>query len=141
MKKTYEIITEYFSGTFTRKRIFNAYMQKYYNLFMGAYKFKNLTEDQEYFVLKRFWSMGKIAAFIVAGTKVNDTDKELEEYKKSEEERKGLASVNDYESGMIAFTDFAPVIYNIYDWPIVVNLVKSRGAKAKITAHIEKVLN
>lgn len=115
-KRSMQMITEWFDGTYNRKKIFNTYMWKYFNLFMGAYKINGVDEDQQEFILRRFWSMGKIACFIVEGTKQTSTDKEL-------------ASVNDYPNGMIAFTDFAPVIYNIYDWPIVVNLVNHRGAK------------
>lgn len=99
-------------------------MSKFYNLFMGAYRIKGVEENQQEFILRRCWSMGKIAAFIVGGTKKTETDIELEEMK----EEKGLLSVNDYPQGMIAFTDFAPMTYDIYDWPIVVNLVCSRGA-------------
>lgn len=113
------------NGVFTRKSVFNIYMWKYYNLFMGAYKFTNLTENQAYFILKRFWSMGKIACFVVGGTKATQTDIEIEQVKKS----KGIASVNDYPNGMVAFTDFAPLRYDIYDWPIAVNLICTRGAK------------
>lgn len=112
------------NGVFNRKRIFNTYMWKYYNLFLGAYKMSNLTENQQHFILKRFWSMGKLACFVVGGTKATATDIELEKVK----QEKGLANVNDYPNGMIAFTDFAPSRFDIYDWPIVVNLVRSRGA-------------
>ena len=60
------------------------------------------------------WSFGKIAGFIVEGTKPVNKDE--------------IASVNDYPNGMLAFTDFAPFRFNIYDWPIAVNLVQNRGA-------------
>ena len=115
MKKTLSIITEATSGIYNRKNIFNIYMWKYYNLFLGAYKISNVEEKQQDFILRRFWSMGKLAAFIVDGTKL-PTGSEL-------------ASVNNYPNGMIAFTDFAPVIFDIYDWPVVVNLIQTRGAK------------
>ncbi len=115
MKKSYNLITTKSSGVFNRKGIFDMYMAKYFNLFMGAYKIKNVTENQQDFILRRFWSMGKLAAFIVEGTKPVESDKEL-------------ASVNNYPDGMIAFTDFAPCRFDIYDWPIAVNLVRSRGA-------------
>lgn len=114
MKKSFNITTESTSGIYNRKEIFNIYMWKYFNLFMGAYRISNVSQDQEEFILRRFWSMGKIASFIVEGTKMPEGSE--------------LASVNSYPNGMIAFTDFAPVIYNIYDWPVVVNLIKTRGA-------------
>lgn len=110
--------------TFTRRSVFNTYMWKFYNLFLGSYKMTNLTENQQHFILKRFWSMGKLACFVVGGTKATATDLELAEVKK----QKGMASVNDYPQGMVAFTDFAPSRFDIYDWPIVVNLVRTRGA-------------
>ena len=123
-KQIKQIISEWFSSEYNRKKIFNMYMSKYYNLFMGAYRITNITENQQEFILRRCWSMGKIAGFIVGGTKKTQTDIELEEAKME----KGVLSVNDYPDGMIAFTDFAPRTYDIYDWPIVVNLVCSRGA-------------
>lgn len=115
-KKSFALITEETSGIFNRKKIYNLYMQKYYNLFMGAYKITgdDISEDMQEFILRRFWSMGKLAGFIVAGTKPASKDE--------------MANQNNYQNGMIAFTDFAPVQYNIYDWPVAVNLVKSRGA-------------
>lgn len=114
MKKSFNITTESTSGIYNRKEIFNIYMWKYYNLFMGAYRISNVSEDQQEFILRRFWSMGKLSAFIVEGTKMPEGSE--------------LASVNSYPNGMIAFTDFAPVIFNIYDWPVVVNLIQTRGA-------------
>ena len=125
MKKTRQIISEMFTGEFNRKTIFNLYMAKYYNLFMGAYRIPQVEENMQEFILRRCWSMGKLAAFIVGGTIKTPTDIELEELK----EQKGELTTNDYPQGLIAFTDFAPRVYDIYDWPIVVNLIQSRGAK------------
>jgi len=116
-RKSYGLITETESGAYNRKKIFNIYMAKYYNLYMGAYRIKgdDITEDMEEFILRRFWSMGKLACFIV---------KNGEKFSKTT-----LNSVNTYDDGLVAFTDFAPTMYNIYDWPIVVNLIQTRGAK------------
>lgn len=116
-KKSFGLITEETSGIFTRERIYKLYMSKYFNLYMGAYKITgdDISEDMQEFILRRFWSMGKLAAFIVAGTKPAT--------------ERAIADVNNYQNGMIAFTDFAPVRYNIYDWPVAVNLIQSRGAK------------
>ena len=100
-KKSFGLITEEQSGIFNRRKIYNLYMQKYYNLYMGAYKItgEDISEDMQEFILRRFWSMGKLSAFIVKGTKAS-----------SESE---IANVDNYQSGMIAFTDFAPLRYNI----------------------------
>lgn len=113
--KQHEIICDDVqTSIFRRSAIYNMYLSKYFGLFMSAYRFTGITEDQADFLLRRLWSRGRIAAFIVEGTKPESSNE--------------LASVNDYPNGMIAFTDFAPCRYNIYDWPIAVNLVASRGA-------------
>ena len=131
-KATHRIISQFFDSSYNRKNIFNIYLWKYYNLFQGAYRIKDkstgeyIDENIQEFILRRFWSMGKIASFIVGGTKKTETDIELEEMRM---EKSKELNVNDYPDGMPAFTDFAPRTYNIYDWPIVVNLIQSRGAK------------
>lgn len=92
------------------------YLNKYFNLFMNAYRFPELPREQSDYLMRKFWEIGKISAFIVEGTKpIEDTSiKDV--------------SVNNYPNGMIAFVPFAPILYDINDWPILVNLVRSRGA-------------
>lgn len=97
-----------------RAHTYQFYLNKYFNLFMNAYRFPELPREQSDYLMRKFWEIGKVAAFIVANTKpaVNVKD----------------ASVNDYPNGMIAFVPFAPLLYSITDWPISVNLVPVRGA-------------
>ena len=104
-----------YTGSQSRVRAKQFYRNKYFNLFMSAYKFKGIQPEQQDFLLRKFWELGCVAAFIVPGTKTSD---ELI-----------MNSVNDYPAGVIAFTPFAPALFNIYDWPIKVNLIQLRGAK------------
>lgn len=97
-----------------RMMTYNYYQKKYFNLFMSAYKFTGITPKQQDYILRKFWAIGSVGAFIVEGTKTTEND--------------APKSVNDYPNGMIAFCQFTPVIYDIYDWPIQVQLVQSRGA-------------
>ena len=88
-----------------RAEVEQAYINKYYNLFMNSLKWEGIDNEQIDFIMRKFWSSGKIASFIIEGTKGS----------------------KDYPEGMIVFTDFAPSMYNIYDYPIEVTLVNNRG--------------
>lgn len=115
MKKINSMAQWLKNGSFQRELTYNFYLTKYFNLFMGAYKFKGITREQQDYILRKLWAVGSIGAFVVEGTQL--------------EEGEVPSDVNQYPNGMIAFCQFAPVDYNIYDWPIRVNLIQSRGAK------------
>ena len=88
----------------SRGDIYNAFLNKYYNLFMNSLKWKGIDNEQTDFIMRKFWSVGGVASFIAEGTKGEE-----------------------YPEGMIVFTEFAPIKYNIYDFPIQVTLVNNRG--------------
>ena len=115
MKKIHSVADWLQSGNIQRSLAYQFYLTKYFNLFMGAYKFKGITAQQQDFILRKLWAVGKISAFIVEGTELNKDAVP--------------SNVNEYPNGMIAFALFAPFMYDIYDWPIQVNLVQLRGAK------------
>lgn len=115
MPKKFLSVNEYIDASFKRKLTYQYYYNKYFNLFMSAYKFKGITEEQQDFILRKFWADGKVAAFIVEGTKLKNDE--------------APTDVNQYPNGKIAFAPFAPTTFNIYDWPIKVNLIALRGAK------------
>ncbi|MBR2651409.1 hypothetical protein IKD48_01130 [bacterium] len=114
-KKTLTLASWKSNGSFQRSLAWQFYEQKYFNLFMGAYKFTGITEEQQNYILKKLYFDGKIASFIVEGTKLPEG--EVPE------------NTNEYPNGLIAFVPFAPFIFNIYDYPVKVNLVQSRGAQ------------
>lgn len=88
-----------------RVSVEQAYLDKYYNLFMNSLKWEGIDDEQIDFIMRKFWSVGTVASFIIKGTK----------------------GTEDYPNGMIAFTPYAPTRYNIYDYPIEATLVNTRG--------------
>ena len=88
----------------SRGDIYNAFLNKYYNLYMNSLKWKGIDNEQVDFIMRKFWSVGAIASFIAKGTQGEE-----------------------YPQGMIVFTEFAPCKYNIYDFPIEATLVNNRG--------------
>ena len=115
MKKIHSVAEWLQSGCIQRSLAYQNYLTKYFNLFMGAYKFKGITYQQQDFILRKFWAEGKVGAFIVEGTTMMKGETP--------------SNTNEYPNGMIAFAPFAPFMYDIYDWPIQVNLIALRGAK------------
>ena len=93
-----------------RQRTKAVLIMKYFNLFMNKYKFvgENITDEMSYYILKKLWHLGSIACFkVVDGS---NTD-----------------GINKYENGVVAFCPFAVNQYNIYDYPVFVNLLNTRG--------------
>ena len=120
-RKTYTSIAGWLqNGSFERGLAYQFYLQKFYNIFMGSYNIKPknnampLTQEQQEYIFKKFWAEGKISAFVVEGTKL--------------EEGEVPSTVNQYPNGVLAFVPFAPFIFNIYDYPVQVNLIQVRGA-------------
>ena len=103
------------NGCWQRGLAYDFYIQKYFNLFMGAYKFNGITLEQQHYILKKLFFDGKISAFIVEGTRLPE----------------GVApsTTQEYPNGMIAFVPFAPFEFNIMDFPVKVNLIQVRGAQ------------
>ena len=112
MKKS--IIKNEFGASSHRSFAYQFYLNKFYNLFMNAYKWKGIDERQRDFLMRKLWANGQICAFIVDGTKPNESA--------------SSATVDNYPNGMIAFTTFAPILYDINDWPITVMCTQTRGA-------------
>lgn len=100
-----QIKTKYNEKTIiSRSNIYNAFLNKYYNLYMNSLKWTGIDNEQVDFIMRKFWSVGSIASFIAKGTKGEE-----------------------YPQGMIVFTEYAPCMYNIYDFPIEATLVNNRG--------------
>lgn len=107
MKKGF-ITSDLFTSTaLNRNEIYNFYLNKYYNLYMNAYKWNGLTDEQKDFVMRKFWSDGKVACFKMKGTEGS----------------------TEYPNGLLVFTPYAPTLYNIYDYPTEVTLINKRGVK------------
>lgn len=89
----------------TRESIKAYYILKYFNLFMNGYKFTGLNYQQKDFLLRKMWSLGRIAAFRLSGP----TEK--------------------HPQGEIVLCPFATSTLNIYDFPVLVSLIKLKNVK------------
>ena len=106
---------------------FNArrfYENKYFGLFLNAYKFDNLTKNQQRYLLKKLWQNGTICAFVLDGTQLDPSLKDLLSNKTKSTIEIGTESPN----GLIVLVPYAVNQYNIEDEPSVVNYVNVRGA-------------
>ena len=106
---------------------FNArrfYENKYFGLFLNAYKFTNLTKNQERYLLKKFWQNGTICAFVLEGSKQDPSLKQS----LSNSSKSTIELGNDSPNGLLIFVPYAVNQYNIEDEPSVVNYVNVRGA-------------
>ena len=91
------------SSVITRESLRGYYILKYFNLFMNAYKFTNLDYQQKDFILRKMWSLGRIACFRLA----NPTEK--------------------HPQGEVVFCPYAVSKLNIYDYPVEVSLIKLKN--------------
>ena len=122
MQVRYRDIKEQDSITYSAKRF---YENKYFGLFLNAYKFDNLTRSQRRYLLKKLWQNGTACAFVLAGTQQEPSMKSLLTNKTKDTIELG----NDNPNGLLIFTPYAPIQYNIEDEPSVVNIVNIRGAQ------------
>lgn len=88
-----------------RKEAFTYYYNKYFNLFMNSYLFEGIDYQQSDYLMRRFWSDGKVSAYL---------------------NKKTIGSTK-YPQGQLIFTQYAPINYNIYDYPVDVTLINKRG--------------
>ena len=116
-----EITKEVEEETYTARRF---YENKYFGLFLNAYKFTNLTKNQERYLLKKLWKNGTICAFVLAGTQEDPSLKQL----LSNSSKSTMELGNDSPYGLLIFVPYAVNQYNIEDEPSVVNYVNVRGA-------------
>lgn len=91
------------SSVITRESLRGYYILKYFNLFMNAYKFTNLDYQQKDFLLRKMWSLGRIACFRLS----NPTEK--------------------HPQGEVVFCPYAVSELNIYDFPVKVSLIKLKN--------------
>lgn len=99
------------------------YENKYFGLFLNAYKFTNLSKNQVRYLLKSMWKRGTVAAFIVDGTREEPTmEQALSNTSPS------TISVGYEKEGLLCFTPYDVNQWNIEDEPSVVSLVNMRGA-------------
>ena len=100
----------------TRELVYAFYLNKYYSLFMNKYDITGVDYQQKDFILRKMWSDGRLACFKL----------------------KGSEGSTSHPQGLGVFCPYAPSRYNIYDYPIYVNLINIRGVNF-IPAGLQKV--
>lgn len=75
------------------------YDEKYFNLFLNSRENVGMTREEFEYTLRKFWAVGKIAAFKFGG------------------------------SDALAFAQFSPQDYNMYNFPIHVNIINEKGVQ------------
>ena len=100
------------------------YENKYFGLFLNAYKFTNLSKSQSRYLLKRMWKDGTVACFIVEGTRKDPTLKQA----LSNSSTNTVSVGQDNPDGLLVFCPYAVLQWNVEDEPTAVTLVNTRGA-------------
>ena len=103
MKTIYKKLRE--PSGLKRREYETNYLNKYFNLFMNAYKWKNIDYQQIDFIMRKFWADGTIACF----------------------QLKETIGSSEAPNGLLVFTPYAPAQWNIYDFPIQATLINTRG--------------
>ena len=97
------------------RTVIDQYKNKYYNVWMSRFEWNGLDEDlkeqEENYIMRRFWSDGSLALRNIANT------------------------------GMLALAPFATVSYNFLDFPDTVTLVNKRGVSEQIIPSGEQIVN
>ena len=109
---------------FNKMTALRFYENKYFGLFLNAYKFTNLTKNQQRYLLKRMWINGTVACFIVEGTRSEPSLKQA----LSNTSVNTVSVGQDNPEGLLVFTPYAVNQWNIEDEPSVISLINLRGA-------------
>lgn len=110
------------TSTFDTKRFLE---NKYFGLFLNAYRFPTLSAENQRYLLKKLWSNGCAAIFIIEGTRKEPTLKEA----LTNSSPNTITNGNVEDNGLACVVPFAVNQWNIQDEPSVINLINVRGAK------------
>ena len=97
---------KYYNSLVNRDKLYSYYYNKYYDLYMNNYNIDNIDYEQKNYILRKFWSDGTVACFKLAHS--DDTS---------------------HPQGLLVFTPYSVNGFNIYDFPIDVILVNTRGVR------------
>ena len=111
------------------------YESKYFGLFLDAYEFTNISEEQKHFLLKKMWKQGTCAALILEGTKPDASLKQLLSNSSADTLQ---VDAPENPNGLLVFCGYAPCSWNANDWPSTLTLVNHRGTTF-IPTDIKKV--
>ena len=91
----------------------NYYRSRFFSNFMNKFEITGMSDDQMRFFLTQLWEVGTISAFIL---------------KESRPASLVLEAGAKESEGELVLTPYAPSLYNIYNYPTRVTLVRLRGA-------------
>ena len=101
------------------------YENKFFGLFINAYKFTNLTKNQQRYLLKKLWQNGTICAFVDEDSKPDPSLKDL-----LTNASIGTISIGaENPNGVLVLCPYAVNQWTIEDEPSVVTYVNTRGAR------------
>ena len=113
------------NGDETKFSAMRFYENKYFGLFLNAYKFTNLSKNQSRYLLKSMWKRGTVACFIVEGTRKEPT---MTQALTNTSPNTVSPAFDSDSEGLLVFTPYAVNQWNIEDEPSVITLVNTRGA-------------
>jgi hypothetical protein len=94
-----------------RQEFYTLYEEKYFNLWLSSYEWTGISRDQREYIMRKLWQTGSVAAFsiIKPSTKFLGVD------------------AKSFSEGLIGFSTFAPIGFNMYNYPTMVTLINERG--------------
>ena len=119
--KEFKELGDYVTSYDTRRFLEN----KYFGLFLNAYKFPSLSVENQRYLLKKLWSNGCVAFFIIDGTKKEATLKQA----LTNSSTNTISMTNPEDNGIPCIVPFAVNQWNIQDEPSVISFINVRGAK------------
>lgn len=100
------ITKKIFNNLIKRDTIYAYYYNKYYNLYMNNFLIGGIDYQQKDYLLRKLWSDGTIGCF-----KLPNSD------------------TKEHPQGVLVFTPYSVNGFNIYDYPVQVIAVNTRGVK------------
>lgn len=101
------------SSLAARQQIVYIYRERYFNLWLGSWKWEGLDKYQRLYIMRKLWSDGKIAAFdIIDGQRPF---------------LGGLAPKDQGDNSLLGFAPFALNTYNMYGFPATLTLINERA--------------
>lgn len=101
------------SSAKARAELLEVYRDRYFNLWMGSWKWEGLNKQQREYLMRRLWWDGKVAAFDI----LNGTKPFLG----------GLAPADFGDNAFLGFAPYAPMNWNMYDFPALAQLINNRA--------------
>lgn len=100
------------------------YENKYFGLFLNAYKFTNLSKNQSRYLLKRMWKQGTVAVYLDPATRQDPTLQQA----LSNSSPNTVSVGQENPQGLLIFAPYSVQQWNVEDEPSVISLINTRGA-------------